>query len=113
MDPWPYCKSACGYAAGGFPAPGELFFANEEGIEMMGKMGKRNVIANNMQIIEGIKTGISSGMIAASRARSSGNKSYSTNITHNMHFYKENVSPSETKRAARRGAKSALAGGVT
>lgn len=109
VNPHPYC----GYATGGFPAPGELFFANEEGIEMMGKMGKRNVIANNMQIIEGIKTGISSGMIAASRARSSGNKSYSTNITQNMHFYKENVSPSETKRAARRGAKSALAGGVT
>lgn len=113
VNPGPYCRSARGYATGGFPAPGELFFANEEGIEMMGKMGKRNVIANNMQIIEGIKTGISSGMIAASRARSSRNKSYSTNITQNMHFYKENVSPSETKRAARRGAKSALAGGVT
>ena len=113
VNPGPYCKSARGYATGGFPVPGELFFANEEGIEMMGKMGKRNVIANNMQIIEGIKTGISSGMIAASRARSVGNKSYSTNITQNMHFYKENVSPSETKRAARRGAKSALAGGVT
>ena len=46
------------YAAGGFPNFGELFLANENGPEMIGRMGNRNVVANNNQIIEGIKQGV-------------------------------------------------------
>lgn len=46
------------YAQGGFPDSGQLFFANEAGPEMVGRMGNRNVVANNEQIVEGIKQGV-------------------------------------------------------
>lgn len=42
------------YAGGGFPRVGEMFIANENGPEMLGKMGNRNVVANNNQITDGI-----------------------------------------------------------
>ena len=42
------------YAGGGFPRAGEMFIANENGPEMLGKMGNRNVVANNNQITNGI-----------------------------------------------------------
>lgn len=50
------------YASGGFPNTGELFMANENGPEMIGKMGSRNVVANNKQITEGIKNAVVEGM---------------------------------------------------
>lgn len=46
------------YANGGFPANGQLFMANEAGPEMVGTMDGRNAVANNQQIIEGIKQGV-------------------------------------------------------
>ena len=46
------------YAQGGFPDSGQLFFANEAGPELVGRMGNRNVVANNEQIVEGIKQGV-------------------------------------------------------
>lgn len=111
VNPWKWISPARGYATGGFPLPGELFFANENGIEMMGKMGKRNVVANNMQIIDGIRSGIYSGMLQL--RRQSGGTAKTNNINFTQHFYKQNVSPSDTKRAARRGVREALAGGKT
>ena len=111
VNPKPWYSSARGYATGGFPLPGELFVANENGIEMMGKMGKRNVVANNMQIIDGIRSGIYSGMMQL--RRQSGGTAKTNNINFTQHFYKQNVSPSDTKRAARRGVREALAGGTT
>ena len=51
------------YALGGFPNTGELFIANEAGPEMVGKMGHRNVVANNRQITEGIKAAVVDGMM--------------------------------------------------
>lgn len=99
-----------GYKTGGFPSPGELFIGNEDGIELMGKMGNKNVIANNMQIIEGIKQGLFSGMVnyAKAKGKAAGNV---TNINQEMHFHKENESPSTVKRAAKKGLKLGLAGG--
>ena len=111
VNPKPWYSSARGYATGGFPLPGELFFANENGIEMMGKMGKRNVVANNMQIIDGIRSGIYSGLLKLQHQ--SGGTAKTTNINFTQHLYKENVSPSDTKRAARRGVREALAVGKT
>lgn len=52
-----------GYATGGFPSAGELFFGNENGIEMMGRMGNKNVVANNNQIVAGIREGVAEGNI--------------------------------------------------
>lgn len=50
------------YETGGFPNTGELFMANENGPEMIGKMGSRNVVANNKQITEGIENAVVRGM---------------------------------------------------
>ena len=38
------------YAEGGFPRDGEFFVANENGPEMVGKIGNRSAVANNNQI---------------------------------------------------------------
>lgn len=51
------------YARGGFPTNGEMFIANEAGPEMIGKMGNRNVVANNKQITQGIKAAVVDGMM--------------------------------------------------
>lgn len=59
------------YALGGFPNTGDLFYANERGPEMVGRMGSRNVVANNNQIAEGIKNAVIQGMMEVS-ARSAG-----------------------------------------
>lgn len=51
------------YAKGGFPNTGQMFVANEAGPEMVGKMGRRNVVANNMQITNGIRDAVVEGMM--------------------------------------------------
>lgn len=47
------------YASGGFPNTGELFIARESGNELVGRIGSRNTVANNDQIVEGISSGVS------------------------------------------------------
>ena len=56
------------YAKGGFPNNGELFLANEAGPEMIGRMGNRNVVANNKQITDGIKAAVVDGMMEVAMA---------------------------------------------
>ena len=51
------------YAKGGFPQMGEMFVANEKGPEMVGRMGNKNVVANNNQIATGIKNAVVQGMM--------------------------------------------------
>lgn len=46
------------YAKGGLPNKGDLFVANERGPEMVGTMGGRTAVANNQQIVEGIRQGV-------------------------------------------------------
>ena len=46
------------YAAGGLPDVGELFIARESGPEMVGRMGNSNAVANNAQIVDGIRSGV-------------------------------------------------------
>lgn len=46
------------YSVGGFPQNGELFVANEKAPEYVGKMGNRNVVANNNQIVTGVSNGV-------------------------------------------------------
>ena len=48
-------RTARGYASGGFPDTGELFIARESGAEMVGTIGNRTAVANNDQIVEGIR----------------------------------------------------------
>lgn len=56
------------YAKGGFPEAGQLFIANEAGPEMVGKMGNRNAVANNNQIVDGIKNGVFEAVLDAFNA---------------------------------------------
>lgn len=60
-----------GYATGGFPSAGELFIGNENGIEMMGRMGNQNVVANNQQIEAGIEEAAYRGFTRAMKDNSS------------------------------------------
>lgn len=46
------------FASGGFPTPGEMFFANENGAEYIGSMNGRTAVANNDQIVAGIAGGV-------------------------------------------------------
>lgn len=46
------------WANGGFPETGSLFMARESGPELVGTMGNRNAVANNQQIVEGIRQGV-------------------------------------------------------
>lgn len=49
-----------GFATGGYPKSGELFWAREDGApEMVGKMGGNTAVANNEQIVSGISRGVS------------------------------------------------------
>ena len=53
------------YADGGFPASGEMFMARESGPELVGRMGNHSVVANNAQIVDGIKAGVKDAVIEA------------------------------------------------
>ena len=46
------------YENGGLPPVGELFIAREAGPELVGKIGSHTAVANNNQIVEGIKAGV-------------------------------------------------------
>lgn len=60
------------YANGGLPTKGELFMAREAGPELVGKMGNHNAVANNDQIIEGIKQGVYEAVMNAMSQQSGG-----------------------------------------
>lgn len=53
------------YANGGFPDMGEMFVARESGPELVGKMGNRSAVANNDQIISGIRAGVFEAVVNA------------------------------------------------
>lgn len=62
------------YATGGFPEQGQLFIANEAGPEMVGTMDGKSAVANNQQIVEGIRQGVYQGVVSAmSDSRSNNN----------------------------------------
>lgn len=52
-------------ANGGFVDEGELFIAREAGPEMVGTIGGRTAVANNDQIVEGIREGVFEAVSAA------------------------------------------------
>nr|DAJ70517.1 MAG TPA: minor tail protein [Caudoviricetes sp.] len=55
-------KSIFGFASGGFPDAGQLFIAREAGAEMVGSLGGHTAVANNDQIVEGIREGVEAAM---------------------------------------------------
>lgn len=58
------------YKNGGFPDAGQLFIANEAGPEMVGTMGGRTAVANNGQIVTGIREGVYDAMMSAMQSGS-------------------------------------------
>lgn len=55
-----------GFASGGFPDEGQLFIANEGSApEMVGTINGRSAVANNDQIVEGIRQGVFEAVSAA------------------------------------------------
>lgn len=61
------------YASGGFPTMGEMFIANERGPELVGRIGNKNAVANNDQIVQGIASAVYGAMMAAQEDGKSGN----------------------------------------
>jgi len=76
MTPSPHSTTSYadihGRATGGFPDEGELFMARENGIpELVGQWGNKGAVANNEQIIEGIKQGVFEAVMQANSASES------------------------------------------
>lgn len=53
------------FASGGFPESGQLFIAREAGPELVGTMGGHTAVANNDQIVDGIRAGVFEAVTAA------------------------------------------------
>lgn len=68
------------YAKGGFPNIGEMFVARENGPEMVGRMGRRNAVANNNQIVDGIRAGVYEAMVNALESFSGGGNGQNTEV---------------------------------
>ena len=63
-----------GFASGGFPTSGQLFWANENGIapELVGTIGNRTAVVNNSQIIEGVSAGVARAVASVLSSSSGG-----------------------------------------
>lgn len=57
-----FVKGIFGFASGGFPDAGQLFIAREAGAEMVGSLGGHTAVANNDQIVDGIREGVEAAM---------------------------------------------------
>lgn len=68
------------YANGGFPDMGEMFIARESGPELVGKMGNRSAVANNNQIIAGIRAGVFEAVVNAFESMRSSNRGQEVHI---------------------------------
>lgn len=53
------------YAEGGYPEDGELFWANENGPELVGKIGNRTAVANQNQIVDAVSKGVYDAVVSA------------------------------------------------
>lgn len=87
------------YAQGGFPGQdGQLFVANEAGPELVGRIGSRNAVVNNDQIVAAVSQGVYSAVVAA---MSSGGSNSSQNI--NVYLDGKQIYASVKKTEAERG----------
>lgn len=66
-----YAGRKGGFASGGFPDEGQLFVAREAGPELVGTIGGHTAVANNDQIVEGIRQGVYDAVSAAMNGRGS------------------------------------------
>ena len=57
------------YAAGGVPNVGQLFWANEDGPELVGTLGGHTAVMNNDQIVQSVSDGVYRAVLAAMRGQ--------------------------------------------
>ena len=67
------------YANGGIVPNGDLFFAGENGPELVGSMGGQSAVANQGQIVDGISRGVYNAMMSA-MSQSGGEKNITIQI---------------------------------
>ena len=65
-------KDTKGYATGGFPQVGQLFYARENGPELVGTIGGSPAVVNNSQIVESVASGVYNAVVAAMSGSNSG-----------------------------------------
>ena len=71
-------KEVKAYANGGLVSRGQLFIANEKGAEMIGTLDGKTAVANQNQIVTGIRQATKEGMLDA--LVSTGNQNVQVNI---------------------------------
>lgn len=71
-------KSLRGYATGGFPNEGQMFYANERGPELVGTIGGSTAVVNNTQIVDAVSLGVANAVssVLGSQRNSSSNATY-------------------------------------
>lgn len=80
------------FKTGGFPETGQLFMARENGInELVGHIGNRPAVANNDQIIEGIRQGVTSAMMEVLMATSGNSTGDETTIEIPLYIGNEEI----------------------
>lgn len=95
-----YPSSFYTYAKGGFPGQdGELFLARESGPEMVGRIGNKNAVVNNEQIVESVSEGVYAAVLAAMR-QSEGNGGQSVNVYLDGRQITANVEKHQRERGA-------------
>jgi hypothetical protein len=94
-----YPKEFYTYARGGFPDMGEMFIAREAGPEMVGKIGNRNAVVNNQQIVDSVSEGVYAAVLAAMR-QSEGNGGKSVNVYLDGRQITANVEKHQRERGA-------------
>ena len=87
------------YAKGGFPDMGEMFIAREAGPEMVGKIGNKNAVVNNQQIVESVSEGVYAAVLAAMR-QSEGNSGQAVNVYLDGRQITANVEKHQRERGA-------------
>jgi hypothetical protein len=75
-----------------------MFIAREAGPEMVGKIGNKNAVVNNQQIVEAVSEGVYSAVLAAMR-QSEGNGQ-----AVNVYLDSRQITSSVEKRQRERGA---------
>lgn len=97
-------SSSRGFASGGFPTTGQLFIARESGAELVGGWGNQTAVANNEQIVNGIKNGVAEAvsMTLAPYLNDIANNTYATA----QKDFEINIDDRSIARASARGQKS-------
>lgn len=78
LGPGKLLSSIFGYATGGFPEEGQMFYARESGPELVGTIGGSTAVVNNTQIVDAVSLGVANAVagVLGSQRSSSNNATY-------------------------------------